>query len=619
MTKKKPTRISTSARPAAAAAPAAPKKVVVAGDRFPWGWVLALMAFTGVLFWPMLSNQFTNWDDQFYVVENALLRGPDWKGIFSQPVVSNYHPLTILTLALNYQLSELKPFSYYFINWLLHIVNAGLVFYFVWLLAERRRWVALFVAAVFALHPMHVESVAWISERKDVLYTFFYLLGLIAYWRYLTSGKRTLYLWALGVFVLSLLSKPAAVAFPLTLLALDYWRGRSFREVKLWVEKAPFFALAFAMGVVTVLIQSQKAMASIEMYSLTHRLFFGCHTLLAYVWRFFWPWPLSPFHPYPPVNRLGWLVQASPVLLLAVAGAVWYFRRNRALVFGALFYLANIILVAQFVSIGNTLLAERYTYVPYIGIAFALAMSVALYAPASVRQPLSWGLLLAAVAGFSVLTYRYLDTWKNTESLWDTAIRYAPTAPVPRSNRANHYYQEALKPENASRYEALMRKAGEDSDAALKGDPKHYASLDIRTLTHVRLGELEQALPYAQRMVQIAPQNPKGHVLLGTVYQRMKRYDKAIEAFNQALALSPNDADALNGRGASLFNGQQKYREALADFDKAIAVQPNNGMALLNRSRCYYMLGDKARARENAEKARAAGTPVPEDYWQLIQ
>lgn len=577
------------------------------------------MALTGLLFSPMLGNQFTNWDDQFYVLENALLRGPDWKGIFTQPVVSNYHPLTILTLALNYQVSELKPFSYYFVNWLLHVANTGLVFYFTWLLADRRRWVALFVAAVFAVHPMHVESVAWISERKDVLYTFFYLLGLIAYWRYLNAGGRASYVWTLVWFALSLLSKPAAVAFPLTLLALDYWKARSFREVRLWVEKAPFFALAFAMGVVTVLIQSQKAMASIEMYSLTHRLFFGCYTLLAYVGRFFWPWPLSPFHPYPPVNQLGLLVQASPLLLLAVVGAVWYFRRNRALVFGALFYLVNIILVAQFVSIGNTLLAERYTYVPYIGLAFALAMSIALYVPERLRQPLGWGLLAVAVTGFSLLTFRYLDTWKNTEALWNTAIRYAPTAPVPRSNRAHHYYQEALKPENASRYSELMRRAGEDCDAALKGDPKHYASLDIRALTYVRLDEPERALPFAQRMVQLAPQNPKGHVILGTVFQRMKRYEEAIEAFNRALELSPNDADALNGRGASLFNGQQKYHEALADFDKAIAIQPNNGMAHLNRSRCYFMLGDKARARESAEKARALGTAVPEDYWQLIQ
>ncbi len=614
MSKKKSVRPQSKPRVAEAASPKRAKT-----EGFPWVWVLGLVGFTALLFSPVLGNSFTNWDDLFYVTENALLRGPDWKGIFSQPVVSNYHPLTILTLALNYQLSGLKPFSYYFINVLLHVVNAGLVFYLVWQLSERRRWVAVFVAAVFALHPMHVESVAWISERKDVLYTFFYLLGLLAYWRYVTEGSRSAYAWALVWVVLSLLSKPAAVAFPLTLLALDYWRGRSWKETKVWLEKLPFFVLALVMGIVTVQIQSQKAMASVEMYSLVHRLFFGSYTLVAYVLRFFWPWPLSPFHPYPPVNALGWDVQAAPLFLLLLAGAVWYFRSNRVLVFGALFYLANIILVAQFISIGNALLAERYTYVPYIGLAFALGMTIALYAPGRLKQALSWGTLGVAAVAFSALTFRYLDTWKDTESLWNTVLRYAPDAPVARSNRAHHYYQEALKPENAGRFEALMRKAVEDCEAALKANPKHYTSLDICALAHVRLGEVEQALPYAQRMVELAPENPKSHVMLGTVLQRLKRHDEAIAAFNQALTLDPNNPDALNGRGTALFNGKQQYREALADFDRAIAVQPNSGMVYLNRSRCYYMLGDKALARENAEKARALGTPVPEDYWQIIQ
>lgn len=587
-------------------------------ERFPILWAAGLMALTGVLFSPILGNQFTNWDDQFYVVENTILPGPDWKRLFSEPVVSNYHPLTILTLALNYQLSGLEPFSYFLVNGLLHVANTGLVFYLTWLLAGRQRWVALFVAAVFSLHPMHVESVAWISERKDVLYAFFYLIGLIAYWRYLSSRRRSAYGWTLLAFVLSLLSKPAAVAFPLTLLTLDYWHGRSFRQRQLWLEKAPFFALALVMGIITVLIQSKKAMASIEMYSLVDRFFFGCYTILAYVGRFFWPWPLSPFHPYPPANALGWPIYIAPVLLMAAAGAIGHFRRYRALVFGALFYLANIILVAQFVSIGNTLLAERYTYVPYIGIAFTLAMLIAHQLPVSLRKPVGWAVLAIAIVGYGWLTRQYLKTWRDTESLWETAIRHAPKATVPRSNRAHHYYQLALLPENAGRMAELMKKAAEDCDAALAVNPNHKASLDIRILVHVRLGEFAKALPLADRYRKIAPQDPKSHVLYGTVLQRMKRYDEAIEAFNQALALDPNNVDALNGRGASRFNGRKEYREALADFEKAIALQPTNGMAHLNRSRCYYMLGNWARAREDAAKARALGTAVPDDYWQLI-
>ena len=232
---------------------------------FPTWWLLALIALTGILFWPMLSHAFTNWDDEPYIVNNALLRGPDWTGILTQPVVSNYHPLTILTLALNYQVSELKPFSYFLVNWALHLANTGLVFYLAWLLSGKIRWVALFTAVVFAVHPMHVESVVWISERKDVLYAFFYLLALLRYWRYLTHNHRADYWLTFGFFVLSLLSKPAAVVLPLTLLLLDYWKGRTL-DWKTVLEKVPFFALSLVAGAATLLIQSKKANASLDMY-----------------------------------------------------------------------------------------------------------------------------------------------------------------------------------------------------------------------------------------------------------------------------------------------------------------------------------------------------------------
>ncbi|MBK9338726.1 MAG: tetratricopeptide repeat protein [Lewinellaceae bacterium] len=584
---------------------------------FPIAWLVVVLVLAGVLFWPILQHQFTNWDDEPYIVNNVLLRGPDWKGIFTQPVVSNYHPLAVLSLALNYQLSELKPFSYFFVNWALHLANAGLVFYLAWQLSGKIRWVALFTALVFAVHPMHVESVAWISERKDVLYTFFYLLALLRYWRYLTQGARADYWLTFGFFALSLLSKPAAVVLPLTLLLLDYWKGRAF-DRKVWIEKAPFFVLSVAMGIVTLLIQSQKAIASLDLYSVADRLFFGCYSLVMYLVRFFVPTPLSAFHPYPPVGKLGWAIQIAPVVLLALAGALWYFRKNRVVVFGTLFYVANIILVVQFLAIGNTLLAERYTYIPYIGVAFALAMLLAQKVPETSGKALQWGLVLLVAGVFGYLSRQHIRVWENTETLWSDVIRHYPGAPVPRSNRANFYYEQAVRPENAAQYNALMEKAGVDCDAALASNPNHFASLDIRSLVHIRLGRPEEAAVLAARMTQVEKNNPKGYVLSGTALQRLKRYDEALANFSRALELNPNEADALNGRGTVLFNGKQLYREALADFDRAITIQPK-GETYLNRSRCYLMLGDMVQARENAEKAQTMGTVVQQDYWDLLQ
>jgi 4-amino-4-deoxy-L-arabinose transferase-like glycosyltransferase len=195
----------------------------------------------------MLRNSFTNWDDEYYVIQNALLRGPDWAGIFSKPVVSNYHPITIATLAFNYSMTQLDPSSYLITNLLLHLINTALVFYFIWLISGKKIWVAAFSAIVFGIHPMHVESVAWVSERKDVLYTLFFLLSLIQYWGFLGGGKNKNLIYCFLFFALSILSKPAAIILPFVLLTLDYWYGRKFRQ-RVLLEKIPFLIVSIVFS-----------------------------------------------------------------------------------------------------------------------------------------------------------------------------------------------------------------------------------------------------------------------------------------------------------------------------------------------------------------------------------
>ena len=184
-------------------------------------WLVLVGVVTAVCFFPMLFNSFTNWDDEYYVVNNQWLRGPDWESIFTKQLLGNYHPLTVLSYAFNYAISGLNPFSYLLVNYLFHLANTLLVFYFIWNISGNNKFVAAFVALIFGVHPMHVESVAWVAERKDVLYTFFFLLSLIQYWRYLVNGKNKNLWICLGFFALSLLSKPAAVILPLVLFLLD--------------------------------------------------------------------------------------------------------------------------------------------------------------------------------------------------------------------------------------------------------------------------------------------------------------------------------------------------------------------------------------------------------------
>jgi len=212
------------------------EKIKTIQSRSFWTWLISVLVFTGISFLPMLTNGFTNWDDDIYITRNPLIKGSDWNGIFTQASASNYHPLTMLTLAFNYAISKTDPFSYHFVNWLLHILNTALVFLFVYKISGKKIYVAALASLIFGVHPMHVESVAWVSERKDVLYTLFFLLALLQYWRFLEGGKRSNVILCFVFFVLSLLSKPAAVILPLVLLLLDYWKGRAFNW-KILVEK----------------------------------------------------------------------------------------------------------------------------------------------------------------------------------------------------------------------------------------------------------------------------------------------------------------------------------------------------------------------------------------------
>lgn len=599
-------------------APAPEMKTSAGTQLFPWAWMAGLILLTGLVFWPMLRHQFTNWDDEQYVLTNELLRGPDWAGVFSKPVVSNYHPLTVLSLALNYQVSKLEPFSYLLVNWALHLLNTGLVFYLIWLMSGRLRWVALFTAAAFALHPMHVESVAWVSERKDLLYTLFYLLALLRYWRYVESEGIKNYWLAFGLFTLSLLSKPAAVVLPLTLLLIDFWKGRDWRGRQIWLEKIPFLLMSLLFGILTVLIQSEKALVSLEKYSLLDRFFFGCYGLVVYLFRFFVPAPLSAFHPYPQPGALGWDIRLAPLALLGLIALAWYFRKNKALVFGLSFYAVNILLVVQFVAIGNTLLSERYTYMPYAGVAFAVAMLLWQKINIPVANTVRWGLVALVALVFGYMTRQRVHVWENSETLWADALKSFPEAPIPRANRANYRYQEALKPANAQRSGALMQQALEDCNVALAGNPLHWASLDIRSIIYLQTGKPDSALADAEKMLIARPGDNKGYVHRASAFSHLRRYDEALSDYIRVLNSDPNDIEALNGRGTVLFNGKQQYREALADFEKAIAIKPQ-GRFYLNRSRAHFVLGDKQKAREDAQTAQRLGTAVPKDYQQLLQ
>ena len=572
-------------------------------------WLLLPSLITAIVFIPMLSNGFTNWDDQRYVTENAMLIGPDWKAIFSSPVVSNYHPLTMLSLALNYQVSALDPFSYHLVNWILHIVNTILVAYLAFKLSSGNKWVGVITALFFGIHPMHVESVAWISERKDVLYTFFFLLALIAYHDYL--GVRTMkkYLVVLLCFAASLLSKPAAVTLPLILLLMDWYRGRSFLDKALWLEKTPFFLLAILFGILTLIYQAEEAIANPEYYPFWQKLVFAFYGFGEYFRRLFWPFPLSTIHPFPDQGIVPTAYYPSIFLSLCVIGFTWYFRKYKYLLFGVAFFTINLVLVLQVLAFGNSVISERYTYVPYVGLVFALVM---LWDKSKLSSTWKNALLtLFGITGlfFCLATYRQVQVWHDSVTLWTKAIEVYPRSYVARSNRGNYLISD-LKDYDAS----LI-----DYNIALEVMPDHINSLENRAIIFLHKEDYQAALTDAEMFVKYHPDLPRGYFLKAFTLDRLGRADDAIEAYTKSIALDPKNAEPLANRGIIFYNSKKDYVSAKADFDAAIQLDPTKGEPFLNRARCWIKSGNKAEALQDLETARQLGTVVGEEVMQAAQ
>lgn len=262
--------------------------------------LLFILGLTAVAFLPVLKGEFLNWDDNQYVYENAMIRSfANLKQLITEPLQGNYHPLTMLSLAFNYAVSEYNPWSYHLLNFVLHLLNTFLVYRLALKLSKQNYLIAFVTSLIFGVHPMHVESVAWVAERKDVLYSFFFLLGLNSYVKHLETKLKSDYLFSILWLALSLISKPAAVVFPLAMLTIDLFFKRKL-SVALIIEKIPHFVLALIMGLLTFHAQTTiGATETIAHFSLQNRFFFGCYSFMMYFLKFILPINQTPFYPYP--------------------------------------------------------------------------------------------------------------------------------------------------------------------------------------------------------------------------------------------------------------------------------------------------------------------------------
>jgi tetratricopeptide (TPR) repeat protein len=555
------------------------------------GLLLALITLLAYL--PASRDGFVNYDDQDYVTENSVVqKGLTWTGIkwaFTTSHASNWHPLTWLSHMTDYELFGLNPGAHHLVNVLFHTANAVLLLLLLFRMTGAL-WPSAFVAALFAWHPLHVESVAWISERKDVLSTFFALLTLLAYTRHaqrvtsapvrsrFTFHVSRFYWLALFFFALGLMSKPMLVTLPFVMLLLDYWPLQRLSTLnpqpstcqRLVLEKWPFFLLAAASCVVTFLVQSQRsgdAVASLELVPLHYRF---CNVLTSYglyLLKMVWPVGLAVFYPLP--GHLTWLLMAataSAVVLVIISIFVWRAGRAHAyLPVGWLWFLGTLVPVIGLVQVGAAALADRYTYIPSIGVFIAVTFGIRGLADRfQFPQKAIATAAVLVLAACLILTENQLRCWHDSETLFAHALAVTKNNHVAHVNLGVALEQKGELNEALAEYRAAEQLAPE----------LYHIHNNLGNLLD-NLGHPNEALIEYRWAVLLSPGRPSLHNGAGMILAELGRFDEALRQFKEAARLDPTYPWAHLEIG-KLRLKQGRDAEAIDELRAALRIDPNN-------------------------------------------
>jgi tetratricopeptide (TPR) repeat protein len=602
--------------------------------------IVGVLIFTALLYCPAIFNGFTDMDDDSYILKNPFLRDftvNGVKAIFTSFYASNYHPLTTLAYLFEFHFFKLDPLPYHLLNVALHLLNTWLVY----VLAARlsgKKTTALVVSVLFAVHPVHVESVAWVSELKDVLYAFFYLASLLFYLRYLSSGfKKGSYLIALLLFIASLLSKPAAVTLPLLLIAVDIYKGRAL-AANAWIEKIPFFALSILFGILNIL--AQKAGGPVVLlfsaYGFINGFFLLTSGIAAYLIMCVAPVHLSAIHYFPiaPGGTLPWSYYLSlPLLLatgwLAAKKSLW----RKEILSGIAFFLITISVMLQIVSAGEAYFAERYSYVAYIGLFYIAGQWMS--GLKDKNKVIARVLFSFVVVLFSIQTWYRIPVWKNSEVLFTDVIDKNPDIEDINFiylSRANYRGREGdlpgaaddytkaigINPSFAFEYAAYygrghiydltgdLRSALADYTRSISLNPKYADVYNARGWDYFQTGDATSALHDLNSAIALNPSFGAAYNNRGWLYYRRGNAKQAMLDFSEAIGSAPGFDKPYYNR-ALIFSGQGSYTSAIADYNTLVKLTPDSDLPYYLRGVAHLNLKDTAAACQDWSKAGELG------------
>ncbi|HEX2900018.1 MAG TPA: tetratricopeptide repeat protein, partial [Bacteroidia bacterium] len=533
--------------------------------------------------------QWTNWDDDRYVYENKLVAEADYSAIFSTPVAGNYNPLPIATFALEWQVAGDNPWLYHFDNLWLHLVCTALVFWLLGLLGLQPLW-AGFAALMFGIHPLHVESVAWITERKDVLYGLFYLGSLIAYLRFQRSGDRAAYVLCLLLFALALLSKIQAVSLPLAMIALDAYQGRKW-TIKAGLQKLPFFLGAATMGIVGMaLLQDIHSLNAETQFGWSERLVLGLNAFFIYLVKAVIPYETCIVYPYPAAVGIQHVLGAVAAMGMVLA-AILLRKKAPSLFFGMAFFAVSVVFVLQILGAGHAYQADRFTYISYIGLFFAMAMGAQRLAASNRSRTLVLaGLGVVMVGFYGIRSREYIPKWENSFTIWSDMIeKYPNRFALAYINRGDHLRLHQQKDRGMA-----------DFSTAISLNPNFYMGYLNRADLCFELGEDARAIAdYTQALRLLGPfgEDAEHNLIIvqalgnrGSLHARNGRFQEALADLNPALAQLPDDLNLLNSRALTWLD-LGMFPEAIADLSAILELQPRSVNARINRGVAYMNIG----------------------------
>jgi len=564
----------------------------------------SIFLLTLLVYTPSLKNDFV-WDDYDYVYRNNAIKSLNSQSLYWMLTsfrTANWHPLTWLSHAIDYALWGLKPWGHHLTNIILHGLNASLVFFLVVRLMLKKQEanerksplkeplsipaksliVAGVTALLFGLHPLHVESVAWVAERKDLLCALFFLLSILSYLSYASSAiKRDRWIWfniCLLSFILALMSKPMAVTLPLILLLLDLYPLKRFeryfhKNLSILLEKIPFFALSITSSVITIIAQdSGGAVRSLERMPLSFRLINGLHSLVYYLEKMIWPHMLVPFYPLPSyIYPFDLQYIMSGILVLATTGiCLWMVKKGNYLFFTAWsYYIITLLPVLGIIQVGFQAAADRYTYLPSISPFLLLGLGVVLvwgkFSLTRFKTELRCLLMVAifiAVFLLSYLTINQIRIWQDSEIFWNYVIS---AFPFPKSDPLAHY------------------------------------NLGV---AYAKKGMVDEAIEEYKKVLSIKPHSAKAHYNLGVAYARKAMVVEATSEFKKAIAIKPNLVEAYYKLG-TLLETQGKLKDAISAYREAIHINPHH-LGAYNNLAWLYATNPNAGIRNGREAVALA-------------